>query len=696
MTKFRNMLMATVLGTSSGMAVVAQFDINVISGMRVSANAATLPVIEAESGTLGSEFTVNLLASATNITVSPTSTSTTVPGSAARVASYSVPFPAADTYQLYARVRVGPDGFNDDSFFHGNGLGAKSPTTASNWIFANGLAAGGFTAATDVVTAGGGSAGIQVWKWMKFATLFTVPSGSLTQTFQVGGREDGFSIDKFIFAPSSVSLTVGELDSGNISPPPEFVTFDGPDGIAIHRFGEPNRGATPDGANPASELVLIGGNLQGTTLNGGLQGEGAAFRVGLDGSSFETLENFNSGTDMAHPQGGLLMSGGGFFGVSQAGGAAGSGTVFERKADGTVAIIRSFNAVVAHTGTNVGGANPSGKLAISGSALYGATFGGGTHGNGTVFWVSTGGVNFTVLKEFTLLDSNYGTNVDGARPRGGVVLAGGRLYGTTTAGGTGGSGVVFAMDVNGANYTILHHFSPLDTITAANTDGAMPSGSLVISNGVIYGTTISGGAGGRGTVFAIHINGTNFLPLYSFSATDMLAGTNADGASPAAGLHLSGNVLYGTASSGGAGAAGTVFALDPFMPEIRTFHSFEPLAADGTNQYGSSPVAPLLRVGHALFGTAFAGGPGGSGTVFRIQIPLTARVSAVGNFNSNVNATLFGRGAPNSSYIIQATNDLTTAWQTMGVQSADSSGLLEFPETNLSTPKRFYRIVEAP
>lgn len=669
-----------------------------INGIRVTLDTSLgtpLTTFEAESGTLGSDFTVNVLGSATNITIA---TNNTVynPGSAARVATYAVQFPAADTYQLYARVRVGPGNFGDDSFFYGNGFGSKSPTTDANWVaIVSGLNTTGFTASTDLVSVGGGTAGIEVWKWIKFGTLFTVSSGGLTQTFQIGGREDGFYMDKFVFGPSSAALTVAELDSGLIAPPPDSTTFDGPDGIAIHRFGVLDQGATPDGANPASELALIGGALQGTTLNGGLQGDGAAFRVSLDGTTFETLTSFYNGSDTAHPQGGLLVSGNGFFGVSQAGGTYGTGTVFERKADGSVGITRSFNAVASHTATNTGGASPSAPLAVSGSTLYGAASAGGTNGNGTVFSVSTTGSGFTVLRDFSGVSTSYGTNNDGALPRGGVILTGGKLYGTTSAGGTGGTGVVFSMDANGANFTVLHDFEPIDAVTAANADGAIPCGGLVISNGVIYGTTLAGGAGGKGTVFAINTSGSGFLTLYSFTATDALADTNTDGASPAAGLTLSGNVLYGTTSAGGAGAAGTVFALDPFVPDFRTFHNFEPIDIDGTNHFGACPVAPLLRVGNALFGTTFAGGPGGSGTVFRIPIPLTAQVSATGNPNGTTNATLFARGAPGSSYLVQATNDLTI-WQTMITQVADASGFLQYPETNLNSVRRFYRIAEVP
>ena len=101
--------------------------------LAVSSNAASLPVVEAESGTLGGEFTVSTLDGADNITISTMPTANN-PGSAARVASYAMQFPSADTYQLYARVRVGAGSYNDDSFFYGNGFGAKSPTTDTDWV----------------------------------------------------------------------------------------------------------------------------------------------------------------------------------------------------------------------------------------------------------------------------------------------------------------------------------------------------------------------------------------------------------------------------------------------------------------------------------------------------------------------------------------------------------------------------------
>ena len=40
-----------------------------------------------------------------------------------------------------------------------------------------------------------------------------------------------------------------------------------------------------------------------------------------------------------------------------------------------------------------------------------------------------------------------------------------------------------------------------------------------------------------------------------------------------------------------------------------------------------SPTACVLRMGNDLYGTAFAGGPGGAGSLFRIPIPSSLNIS---------------------------------------------------------------------
>ena len=157
------------------------------------------------------------------------------PATANRVLTYTVTFPAAGTYDLYARLRVGPGAGNDDSYFYATGFGTKSPTTGGDWLNANGLFNVGYEAGNSLPVDGGGGSGTGVWKWLnmsKYAgygvsgTTFTVPTGALTQTFQVGAREDGLDFDKFAFGKTGLYFTVANLDNGtagSTTVPPTFV-----------------------------------------------------------------------------------------------------------------------------------------------------------------------------------------------------------------------------------------------------------------------------------------------------------------------------------------------------------------------------------------------------------------------------------------------------------------------------------------
>jgi hypothetical protein len=198
----------------------------VMIGMPFSSMAAMGSVtFEAESGTLGANFMTGN--SSGVIYISNTSDNTGVfsssPGISGRVASYSVTFPSAGTYDLYARVRVGPGGANDDSFFYGSDFGVKSLTTAGDWTVVDGVADRGFANPTDVVTVGG-SVGTNVWKWINVSQdtgatgetpiTFTVTAGNLNQTLQIGGKENGFDMDKFVFGKVGYPFTVADLDAG--------------------------------------------------------------------------------------------------------------------------------------------------------------------------------------------------------------------------------------------------------------------------------------------------------------------------------------------------------------------------------------------------------------------------------------------------------------------------------------------------
>lgn len=660
--------------------------------------AAELITVEAEAGALGGNF--QIITGPPDYITSTTDGSGGSPGSAERVASYSVTFPAPGVYKLYARVRVGPQGANDDSFFYGNGFGTKSPTSDANWILINSIDVGGFVNAGDSVT-GNGSAGINVWKWINFSDYtgafgetpiaFPVSAGNLTQTFQIGARENGLDVDKLVFGSEGTSFTVAELDNG-IPNGPSTNAFPGPDGIAIHRFSPLKNGNNPDGANPATGLAWLNGVLFGTTLNGGAQGVGTAFSVSLDGTNFNLLRSFANSPEANHPRGELLLSETQFFGTSLAGGNNGAGSVFIAATNGSILVLRNFSRVNSDTETNSGGASPSGTLALADAQLFGTASAGGAAGNGTVFSMNTDGSEFSVLHDFNPLDSQSGTNSDGASPSGGLILSGNKLFGTASAGGAGGGGVVFSVDTTGANFVTLHNFPPMDSITSTNADGAIPYGGLVLSNSTLYGTTFAGGSGGRGTIFSLETDGSGFTVLHHFSAIDSDTRTNSDGASPVAGLILSSNVLYGTASAGGAGAAGSVFTLSLNEARFTTVHNFTALSSNRTNAEGAFPVAPVLKLENSLYGTTFSGGPGAAGTVFALPLPPPPAIITNIIRQANGSVMLHFLGAPKSTNVIQSTASLTppVSWQNVFTNVADVSGAWEFADSN-NTSTRFYR-----
>ena len=134
-----------------------------------------------------------------------------------------------------------------------------------------------------------------------------------------------------------------------------------------------------DGSTPAGPLVFdAGGNLYGTTEQGGSDDAGTVFRVTPDGAE-TVLYSFTGGTDGADPACGLVLDGAGnFYGTAPLSEADGDGTVFELQADGTLAVLHAF--------AGRDGANPAaGLIADTKGNLYGTTPEGGAHGYGVVF-----------------------------------------------------------------------------------------------------------------------------------------------------------------------------------------------------------------------------------------------------------------------------------------------------------------------
>ncbi len=191
---------------------------------------------------------------------------------------------------------------------------------------------------------------------------------------------------------------------------------------------------------------------------------------------------------------------------------------------------------------------------------------------------------------------------DGGSPWGGVILSSNTLYGATYAGGSSAFGAVFAVNTNGMGFRLLHTFTALGIPSNANYDGAAPNAGLVLSGSTLWGTAVGGGSFSYGIVFAVDTDGTGFTTLHDFSG-------GSDGALPAGGLILSGNILYGTALNGGTPGSGTVFNLALPPPQLT-------IAPAGTNVILTWPTNTLgFPAGFALQSATNLVSPAGWSTV---------------------------------------------------------------------------------
>src|ERR1700722_1458050 len=442
--------------------------------------------------------------------------------------------------------------------------------------------------------------------------------------------------------------------------------------------------AASDGAYPSGGLVLLGNTLYGTASGGGTNGNGTVFAVNTDGTGFTVLHAFtalvnSTNSDGANPQAGLLPSGDVLFGTTQNGGSGGNGTVFALNTDGLYFTnLHSFTALSApyyQGGTNSDGANPvAGLILADFITLYGTAEYGGTNGNGTVFALNVDGSDFTNVHNFAAYPAGLYSNSDGANPHGGLILSGNTLCGTAANGGAGENGTVFALNTDGTGFTNLYSFTALSPVNFNNNDGANPFAGLILSDSTLYGTTHSGGTNDGGTVFAVTTNGTGFTNLHSFAG-------GSDGDNPYAGLISSGNTLFGTAGNGGNSFDGTLFAVPTNGVAFTTLHTFT------SSPDGDSPHGDLILSGNTLYGTAESGGTNGSGMVFSLSLPtpqLTIILSA-----TNVVLTW-----PTNSleFTLQSTtNLLPAAWNTNAPSPVVVNG--QFIVTNLiSGTQQFFRL----
>jgi uncharacterized repeat protein (TIGR03803 family) len=322
-----------------------------------------------------------------------------------------------------------------------------------------------------------------------------------------------------------------------------------------------------NGADPETGLVMDpSGNLYGTTVDGGVfnSNDGTIFELAKGSSTITTLASFN-GSNGANPNTVLVMDqSGNLYGVTNAGGAHGDGSVFElAKGSRSIMVLASFNGLVGSL---------SGLILDSSGNLYGTTYYGGSAGLGTVFEVGAGNGAITTLASFVGANGEYAN--------GGLTLdKRGNLYGTTSS-SSSGDGTIFelpaaaaahpAFQISGFPATTSAGTAQTFTVTVQNADGTTDTGYT----GTIHFTSTdpqavlpadytftSADAGVHTFTVTLKTAGTQAI-IATDSANSFIAGSATSTVTPAAASRL---VITGpsTVTAGGAFSI-TVTAYDAF------------------------------------------------------------------------------------------------------------------------------------
>ncbi len=285
-----------------------------------------------------------------------------------------------------------------------------------------------------------------------------------------------------------------------------------------------------------------------------------------------------------------------------------------------------YRAITEFGATASDGWQPLGGLMrAADGTLWGTTQLGGNQ-DGTVCFISCGTIYRLVPAGLGFVRQNVYSfsGRDGANPLGRLVqLAGGKIYGTTSQGGSGGAGVVFSIDPTNFSYTLVYSFPAQPSALA----GGHPDSGPIARGTTLFGTTIGGGNSSLiGSVYALDTLTGTLAVLHWFNP---VSSTNPAGEGSESSLLLAGNgLLYGVATYGGATGFGEVFRLAPDGSDYAVLHGF-----GGTD--GNQPRGPLVEFGGTLFGVT-SGGNATGGTIFRIA-PDGSHFTSLWTFGSEVN-----------------------------------------------------------
>ena len=581
------------------------------------------------------------------ITTQPTGEICTVSGGTGTVASSnvtSVEVTCVATYTIGGTIK----GLTAGGLVLADGSQTVSPPSgATSFVFPTAVVSGTSYSVTITTQPTGETCTVSGGTGTVSSSNVTSVQVACVPTYTIGGKITGLTADGLVLADGSQTVSPASGATSFAFPTAVVsgtnysvtITTQPTDEICTISSGT----GTVSSSNVTSVQVAclatftIGGTIKGLTAGGLVLAEGSQTVSPSSGATsfvFPTAVTIGSSysvTVTAQPTGETCS-------VINSSGTVGSSDVMDVTVHCvTEAVLYSFQG-----GTSDGDQPYGGLVADNSGNLYGTTAEGGVGGCtlygstvscGTVFKLTPGsGGTYTE----SVLHYFQGGASDGSYPLAGLIIdASGNLYGTTEFGGADSVGTVFKLTKGSAgSYTesVLHSFQ------YAVPDGEQPIAGLIMDgSGNLYGTTLSGGTHGYGTVFKLTPGGGGSYTesvLYSFQ------GGTSDGDVPNGGLITDGSGnLYGTTLQGGSGGCtasasiigcGTVFKLTPGGGGSYTesvLYSFLGGTTDGAYPYSGLVTDSTGN----LYGTTFVGGPGtgicnsqnsssGCGTVFKLTL----------------------------------------------------------------------------